>query len=335
MRLGLIARADSRGLGIQCKAFHDHMHPTKTMVVDCPSLKPLPLRHDWYPGATWIKGLPTAQDFRNWLRGLDVVYTAETGYNPSLWSEAERVSIETVLHTNFEFLDRNDRPTLWAAPSKWRYNEIPDPKTFLPVPVDLDRFTPNEATHATRFLHVIGRPAAHDRNGTTDLLKALHFIQSQITVTITCQEPGHVRGLARQHRVSANPNVTLAIREGDTPDSAELYRDQDVLVLPRRFGGLCLPAHEALAAGLPVVMPDIEPNGWLPAEWLVPAQKTGTFQAKTRIDLHATDPQILAQKIDHFVQDPAFFTQAQKQARELADGLSWQTLKPRYEKVLA
>ena len=117
MKLGLIARADSRGLGIQTKGFYDALRPAKTMVVDCPSANPLPLRRDWYPDATWINGLPNERDLRNWLRDVDVVYSAETGYGQALWSEAERAGVKTVLHVNPEFLDVRDRPSLWAAPS--------------------------------------------------------------------------------------------------------------------------------------------------------------------------------------------------------------------------
>ena len=86
MRLGLIARADHRGLAIQTAGFHRAMQPVKTMIVDCPSAKPLPLHLEQYPGegVSVVKGLPTAEDFRSWLDGLDVVYTAETGYGYAL-----------------------------------------------------------------------------------------------------------------------------------------------------------------------------------------------------------------------------------------------------------
>jgi glycosyltransferase involved in cell wall biosynthesis len=336
VRLGLIARADARGLGIQTKAVYDNLRPVKTLVVDCPSAKPLPLRRDWYPDATWVHGLPTAQDFRTWLQGLDVVYTAETAYSRDFWSEAERAGVKTVLHLNREFLDLHDRPTLWAAPSMWCYDQVPDPKVFLPVPIETDRFTVNTEPEARRFLHVIGRPAVSDRNGTADLLLALQYVTSRITVRIHCQDPGYVNGIVHDHNIRTPNNVTLVLESGDVPDNADLYRGHDVLVMPRRFGGLALPVNEALGSGMPVIMPNISPiNLWLPDEWLTPASLKKTFMAKTRIEVFETYPQVLAAKLDHFAQDAGFFAKAQTRARELANELSWQTWKPRYEEVLS
>lgn len=340
MRLGLIARADSRGLGVQCKSFHDQMRPTKTMVIDCPSQKPLPLRRDWYPGATWVKGLPTAQDFRRWLQGLDVVYTAETGYSPHLWTEAQRAGVKTVLHTNYEFLNRADKPTLWLAPSMWHYSEVPAPKQFLPVPIESERFAAPArrplAGPARRFLHIVGRPAVHDRNGTAELLQALSLIKAKVTVTVKCQEPGYVSGLVREHNIHTPNNVTFIVDSGDVPNYWDNYRGHDVLVMPRRFGGLCLPVNEALGAGMPVVMPDISPNNsWLPGEWLVRASKQGSFMAKQRIDYYSVDHRALAAKIDQYATDPDFHTKAVDEATRLRNELSWDALKPEYEKVLA
>lgn len=335
MRIGLIARADSRGLGVQCKGFHDALHPDATMVVDCPSVNPLPLRRDWYPKATWIRGLPSASDFRKWLDGLSVVYTAETGYGQALWPEAERARVKTILHANYEFLDRNDRPTIWAVPSMWHFDEFPEPRQFLPVPIALDRFPDlQRPATATNFCHVIGRPAVHDRNGTRDLLAALPYVRSRVTVTIRCQDPAYVPSLLHARSIPAN--VELVIHSADIPNYWDLYAGQDVLVMPRRFGGLCLPVNEALGAGMPVIMPNISPNNtWLPADWLVPATKTGQFTAKTCIDIHATDPQALAAKIDQFATDRTFYAEAQTTARDLAKRNSWDALLPEYQRVLA
>lgn len=337
MRLGLIARADSRGLGIQTLEVYRHLSPAKTMVVDCPSANPLPLRPDWYPDATWVRGLPTAEDFRRWLDGVDVVYTAETGYSPALWSESERAGVRTVLHFNREFLDTRDRPTLWAAPSMWRFDEAPDPKVFLPVPVAGDRFAGMQRDvkpTATNFLHVVGRPAIHDRNGTADLLAALRYVRSPITVTIRCQDPAYVPSLLHTRSIPAH--IELVIVSADIPNYWDAYRGADVLVMPRRFGGLCLPVNEALGAGMPIVMPDISPNNlWLPRDWLVPAEMRGEFMAKTHVGLYSADHRALAAKIDRLATDRAFYAEAETIARDLAKRNSWEALLPEYRRVLA
>jgi glycosyltransferase involved in cell wall biosynthesis len=47
------------------------------------------------------------------------------------------------------------------------------------------------------------------------------------------------------------------------PNLLSAIKWADVLVLPRRYAGLCLPALEAMADGCPVIMTDAPPqNGW-------------------------------------------------------------------------
>jgi hypothetical protein len=335
MRLGLIARADSRGLGIQTRAFHDNMHPVKTLVVDCPSMKPLAIRRDWFPYATWVRGLPGIRDFERWFRGLDAVYSAETFYSQQVYGLANRLGVKTVQHLNYEFLDVRDRPTIWAAPSKWHWNQIPNPKVHLPVPVETHRFTPQPAPHATNFLHIIGRPAVHDRAGTLDLLLALQSVHSDIAVTITCQEPGYVKTLIAANNIKLHDNIDLRVSDGDVPNYWDLYTNQHVMIAPRRYGGLSLPMQEACAAGIPVIAPAISPQtDWLPTDWLINARKTSQFMVKTLIDIHATDHLALAAKISQFANNPTYYREAAEQAITIGKSLSWSELKPLYQHVL-
>ena len=81
-------------------------------------------------------------------------------------------------------------------------------------------------------------------------------------------------------------------------------------------------------------MPNISPNEWLPAEWLVPASKAGEFRAKQRITYYRTDPTVLAERIDRLASDPEFYRTATETAHQLRDELSWHTLTPRYQELL-
>jgi glycosyltransferase involved in cell wall biosynthesis len=334
MRLGLIARADHRGLGQQTRAMFDHLQPARTMVVNCPSANPLPLHLEYFPGAMVVNRIPTDRDCHDFLSsGIDVVYSAETFYNANLPDIARQYGVKTVLHVNPEFLDIQDRPTLWAAPSVWRYDELPEPKIHLPVPIT--PFPERPARHkAGRFLHVIGRPAIHDRNGSRQLLEALRYVRSPINLTITCQDPGYVPSL--MSGIHIPDHVELEVRSGDVRDNRDLFAGQDVLVLPRRFGGLCLPAQEAIGAGMPVIMPAISPNdSWLPGEWLVPATRVGRFMAKVRVDLYTTDVRQLAERIDRFATDCEFYATATDRARAIAKELSWDNQLSVYEQMFA
>lgn len=340
MRLGLVARADSRGLGIQTWEFYRNLKPDKTIVINCPSAKPLPLHLDRFPGATFINGWPTPADYSRFLTGLDAVYTAETPYHNSLFSIAEAQGIRSALHVNPEFCDKLQRPntpdpSIYLAPTTWMFNELPEPKRLQPFPVATDRFMPVIAERATRFLHVIGRPAIWDRNGTVELLYALESVKSELAVTITCQEPGYVESLINEHAIHIPNHVGLHIDSRDIENYWDIYTNQHVLVLPRKFGGMSLPMQEACAAGMPVIATDISPNhDWLPTEWLVPAHRSGDFMARTKIDLYSADILDLAAMIDLFASSPTVYRSAAKTALDIADSLSWREQGPRLKRLI-
>lgn len=333
IQVGLIARADNRGLGTQTWELFRHLKPAKTMVVDIPSVQPLPMRFDRFRDAVIVQGWPGTDNMRRFAQDLDVVFTCEIPYHRSIYD-----FVPTVLQYNYEFLDiHGEKPALFAAPSSWHYDDVPwDNKTLLQVPIATERFTMTwHPPVARRFLHIVGRPAIHDRNGTIDLLQALHYVKSTIRVTIRCQQHNFVKNMLREYHISVPPNVLLLLDERDRENYWENYADQDVLVMPRRFGGLCLPAQEAIGAGMPVIMPDISPNNdWLPVEWLTPATKHHQFMARNQIDVYRTDPRVLAAKMDQFATDGEFYRATAHTAGLLAHELSWKSLLPAYRKVL-
>jgi hypothetical protein len=333
--LGLIARADNRGLGQQTWAVFRNLKPAKTLVVNCHSEQPLKLRLDRFPNATVVNGLPTRDDWRSFLAGLSSVYTAETGYGYDLWDEAQERGVKTVLHANWEFLDPRDRPIVWAAPSLWNIDRWPSGTVHLPVPIETDRLTVEDhPPTAQHFLHVVGRPAVHDRNGTLDLLKALQYVTSPIAVTITCQHPGYVGGLINDHSIDVPGHILLNVESGDVDNYWDIYHGVDAMILPRRFGGLCLPAQEAVGAGIPVIMPNIDPNAWLPQEWLTPATLSGDFWAKQHIHFYRTDAHVLAARIEQLATDRSFYRESLTKALTLRDTYSWQKLTTSYRELL-
>jgi len=189
---------------------------------------------------------------------------------------------------------------------------------------------------AHRFLHVAGRPAIHDRNGTADVLRALPHVRSKITVTIRCLLPGYVDALVRVMKLRIPPHVELVIAEDDVDDYWELYAGQDILVMPRRFGGMSLPIQEAMAAGMPVILGahDVYAQAHGRRGWVVPSRKTDRFMAKTWIDVYGVNERDLAAKIDEFATDATLFVDGQAAARDWAHRHSWDSLKPRYVELL-
>lgn len=350
--IGLIARADNTGLGVQSWEFCRHMAPDRTLIIDvghladdrehCNKTSHL----DRYPddAIVWPGWQPPTHVLAAFLEGLTAVYVAETPYNYALFSLAASMGVRVVLHYNWEFLEHVARPSLpapavFAAPSTWHYDDLArDNKILLPVPVATDRFTPRRhGAVAREFVHLVGRPAIHDRNGTTDVLAALRLIESDVTVTLKCQEPGHLERLVSEHypRHGRPRNVDIVVDSRPVRDYWHNYDHGDVLVLPRRFGGLCLPVQEAMAAGMPTIMGDQSPNDdVLPGEWLIPAHRSGRFLSRSLIDLYRVDPVDLAARIDQFASDPRFYADALTDVAALATARSWATLRPEYDRAL-
>jgi glycosyltransferase involved in cell wall biosynthesis len=330
VRIGAILRCDNTGLGIQSKEFFDHI-PCNPFVIDSSLLgkstvltphadrygvKPYQLRKN--------ESIPE-REIQNFIRGIDLLFAIETPYNYRFFSACREKGIKTVLQLNYEFLEYPSalpQPDLLAAPSMWNFENIPDRKMFLPVPVNTAKFNPTRVERT--FIHIAGRPAIHDRNGTQVLLNALRYVRNQMTVIIRTPEPLKSLFIPR--------NVNLVIDTNNRLNYQDAYTG-GVLVMPRKYGGLCLPINEALGAEMPVIVSDISPNNlWLPKEWLTPARKSITLKARKTVDVYEPDVRTLAGKMDQFC-DPDFYDSARAKAKELKDSISWENLLPLYNKT--
>lgn len=342
LKCGLIARAEDRGLGVLTWEFARGMNPDRVLVVDMGALGGGYVAHlDRYPGATVAPfdghRLDEAQ-VRAWLDGLDVVYSAETFYDWRVIDWAREAGVATVCHAMPEFY-RHDRqpelphPTAWWNPTTWRMEHMPPGTRHVPVPVALDRFPLPGAFSADdeplRVLHVVGRPALGDRNGSQLLAMALRLSRERIHVEIITQA-------RRFPHMNVNRSVTVNVTLGGTANYWDLYRGHDVLAMPRRFGGLCLPAQEAMASGLAVVMPEIPPNT---TDWpvlTVPGAPSHSLEMPCGdVQLTNVHPSALARQLDTLAADRTLCDLAGARGRLWASSHSWDALRPLYTDELA
>ena len=331
-RLGLIARADNTGLGIQTKEFYDHMKPTKTLVVDISALTGYANDFSRYPDATIAQGFEVDNAvYKEFLKDLDVVFTVEAAYNHALYTHARQMGVKSVCQYNFEFLGELEnrelpRPDLYLAPSPWRMEEVKVlgvPVKYLHVPVNRELFPFKLHTQAKKFLHIAGHTTASDRNGTAILLDALPFIKSDVEITIRTQA-----ALPRPYT-----DHRLKIIREDTPNYQDLYQGEDVLLLPRRYGGLSLQLNEALSLGMVPIMTDVAPqNEFLDPDLLIMPTRFETIMGKATIDVASCTPEALAEKIDWLAS--VNIQHYSRQSDKLASERSWHSMKPQYEKVL-
>jgi hypothetical protein len=293
MRIGLIARMDRTGLGYQTKALFDMLKPVKTLVVNSAPFNGTEQIPEWYqPGdpnrfTAYSNGFPDDNAIDWFLYDLDIVITCEVPYHPKLYAKARERGIKVILQPNAElnphFKDRQlDKPDYFFLPSTWYEEEtrgLGVRTVVCPPPITLkgSQKEVKKEIGIVKVLHIAGKRAFADRNGTQIVERTLSGI----------------------------PGVELTIRDQgteDLKDNAALYKGEyHIMVLPRRYGGLCMPMHEALSQGMPVIMPDIKPNNSiLPKEWLAKTNGMRAIMTKRRVNAYVTDPLELKDRVVRF-----------------------------------
>lgn len=352
MRIGLTARADNSGLGMQTWEFYNHMKPSKTLVIDMGDHNGNKQYPERYPErAEWCRGLPNTGTIDGFLQDLDVVFVAEAPYNYYLYARAKELGVKTAVQYNYEFFDwflypHFPTPDMLIAPSTWHYDQVDEwakargiRHVYLHCPTNRVKLPFVKHDSYKTFLHVAGRAAAHDRNGTITVIEAAKYLETDAKILLHFQGQqgiGHqvthtlneYEELVQQHNTKGN----IIVRHMEIDNYEDIYQGADALVLPRRYGGNCLPMNEALSVGMPVIMPAISPNtDFLDRTWLVPAYKDGQFEPRTVIDIYAVPPQDLAKKIDEFARMDADQALAHNSiANTLAEKIDWSEMKRPY-----
>lgn len=314
-RLGIVVFANDSGLGNQTRRLTYMLKPYRILAINNANLSSLKKQHfDWYDGFNGYKvtGFPRNHEIKAFLQGLTHVLCCENPLNFYLFSQAERMGIKTYCQTNYEFCDNLARgdlplPHKFLMPSYWGVDHMKqqfgdDKVTHLPPPIDPQEFREareanfeRNAKQRRRFVHPVGNLAVHDRNGTKTVLEALIHTKDDFELVIRSQHE------LPDEFATDDRRVTYQI--GNIEDPQELYKEFDAILLPRRYGGLCLPMGEGLMSGLPVIMTDISPNDeTLPSGWLVEAKKVDKFVARIPITVYEGNAKDLASKINAFVE---------------------------------
>lgn len=342
MRLGIIARSDNTGLGNQTRELVYMLNPTKIMLINSTSFNRNKQHPEWYNGYDLhpVRGFPKHGDITSFLRGLDVVLTCETFYSNQFIDLARRVGVKTVLQYNYEYLDHLNRsdfalPDVFLGPSLWNFDHMTElfgsktNVTYLPPPTDHTLFNKvrenNLSKNHNRILHIGGKAASEDRNGTKSVIDMLKYSEEDFQVVVRTQTPLDIKC----------DDPRLVIDNTDSESREDMYDGFDAMILPRRYAGLCLPMNEALMSGLPVFMTDISPNNKiLPQEWLVKSNKIGILKTRAVLDVHAADPKSLARMVDDYMKQKSKIVE-KKQAFEIAmNNFAAENLKQKYLDIL-
>jgi glycosyltransferase involved in cell wall biosynthesis len=312
MRIGIVARCDDTGLGNQTRELVNMLQPDKILLINSRFFNQNKQHTEWYDGynyKTTVKGFPTSSEIADFVKGVDVVISCETFYNPKFIDIARKYGVKTILQYNYEFFGNLTNPD-WSlpdiliAPSLWNMDKIVQlygdrcKVVYLPPPTNHEKFKNAKENNISkthnRILHIGGKAAVKDRNGTNTVIDMLRYSKGDYEVVIKTQSELNI----------SYKNDRLTIETNTTKDPQDLYSGYDAMVLPRRYAGLCLPMNEALLSGLPVFMPRISPNNViLPDEWTVEASKIDEFKAKAIIDVYDVDPKTLASRLDYYMKN--------------------------------
>lgn len=306
MNIGLFgARSSNSGLGTQTWEFYKNMNPAATVVVDISKIDGKRVYPERFMGSNVVTydGFPRDKFIDDWLaenKNLDVIFCCEIPYNYYLFTAARKLGIRTVLQYNYEFLDYIPKPSLpypdvLASPSIWHIEDVQArywAKTkvdLLQVPVNTSLIERRFVSKLNTFVHVAGYELHEDRNGTNALLDAIPHVKSDVKFIIYSQ-----------HKIPTLIDSRVSTRATDFDNYWDLYSCGDALIYPRRYGGLTLPAQEAVAAGMLVSMPKVSPN-FHNSHLLSQINISGMKKTKMRcgeIDYATFDPLELAAHID-------------------------------------
>ena len=310
MRVGIIARCDDTGLGNQTRELVNMLNPDKIMLINSRFFNQNKQHFDWYDGYNYtatLKGFPTTAEIANFITDVDVVISCETFYSPRFIDIARSRGVKTILQYNYEFfgnLVHTDwsLPDVLIAPSLWNMDKIVKlfgdscKVVYLPPPTNHENFKNAKENNMSkihnRILHIGGKAAVKDRNGTNSVIEMLKYSTGDYEVVVKTQTDLNIK----------YSNERLTIQTNTTKEPEDLYSGYDAMVLPRRYAGLCLPMNEALMSGLPVFMPRVSPNTTvLPDEWTLEAERIDRFKAKATVDVWSVNPKSLAELIDNYI----------------------------------
>lgn len=328
MRWGLVARSETdRGIGIQTYAMYENLKPDKTLVV-IDQKSGFASHPEKYPNESivYLKHGPLKNtlpeiEVRDWLSGLDVVITVETFYDWDFISWAKDAGVRTIVHGNPEFwMATNPQPDQWIWPTTWRREHLPE-GLVVPVPVPDVPFTALDPTEGfLRAVHIAGNRAMGDRNGTDLVHDAMRSIATGVKLTVYSQAPA--------------PAIRNSIPRRPAEDRWDMYKGQHLLVLPRRYGGLCLPAIEALASGCAVIMSQCEPNQHWPLI-LCDGDRDRVLRMQCgEVTTFRSYPNVLANHLKTLSVNRGMLATQMARAREWADANRWATHAKTYYDVL-
>jgi len=312
---GAVVLATNQGLGYLAKDFYDNGLIDKVYIKQHSSRLNNP---EWYKPEAHVKYL------HELLECDTILFFEEAWEGWKLIPMARARGIKTVLMPMYECTRYPFpyEPDLILCPSELDYDFYKrrgKNVLYVPVPVDVEW---KERTRARVFIHNAGNGGIGGRNGTKELVEAMKYVQSDLSLIIRSQVP-----IPPVH----DPRVRVQV--GTIPPE-DLWSHGDVFVFPEKFNGLSLPLQEAHAAGMLVMAGDRFPiNAWLPKAPLIPVDHYTKERISVEFKCAHYAPETIASIMDKWYD--ADITKYSHAGRDWAIDNSWKRLREIYLKLLS
>jgi glycosyltransferase involved in cell wall biosynthesis len=328
IKVGLVGYACATGLGNATLDFYRNLPFERFLVIPHAQLawgdSALDSRCHFCPLTA------TERDLKQWMHGLDGVFSIEHSYIARLWPLAKRMGIRVTLMPNAEWLDPGnsylDLVDTFIAPTRACYRLLKQlgwerRSVYIPHPVDTERFAFRERRVARIFLHCRGWGGYRERKGTDIVYQTAEL----------CRNASFVVRAQSLPRAQVPPNLALV---GASPSPEELYEVGDVAIQPSRWEGVGLQILEAMACGIPVIVPNEPPMNEYPADSFlrVPAVQSTVMLGERLWPAYATDVTSLANLVCNLNgRDISTFS---RRCRAKMEWRSWSRLRPRLASTL-
>jgi len=206
------------------------------------------------------------EDFENWIiaNKLDTVIFVEEQHTKNLVSICNKLGVKSINYIVWENFNPAEIPyyrhfTYIVCPTKSSYNLLKndymlDNTVYVPWGVDLDTYQFQEPIKKDKPLIFFpaGFGGVNDRKNEDAVIKTFSYIcpRDKMNLHVHTQKEGcavQAQGIVKTSGTVGNNQLI------------KYYAEADVVVLPSRWEGNCLPQIESLALGRPVVVTDCSP----------------------------------------------------------------------------
>ncbi len=220
----------------------------------------------WQGATSFVTSFIHKNEFEKWLDREEIellIFNEQHYWQPILWAKAK--GIKTVAYIDYYTQETVELYELYDAVicnTKRHFSVFSEHKApiFLPWGTDINLYNPSKSKRDGKlvFFHSCGM--SPHRKGTDFLIKAAVKIKElpfKLIIHSQADLVEHLPFLRQEINDLTCSGVLETIEK--TVTAPGLYTKGDVYVYPSRLEGIGLTVAEALASGLPCIVPDNEP----------------------------------------------------------------------------